>query len=136
MSNEERKPPMPSGGDQYGGGGDNRGQYDQHDYFKAQQVVEQARAFVAGYPQTFRTAFIEPALHEAESQRSFSIQASLECVRHMDFVDRRGKALHISNSCGAVFARWLIQRYPQVQPYLRVRASIFDDPELLGMAPW
>ena len=66
------------------------------------------------------------ALDLAERGSDVSMQYLLECARSKDYIDSNGRDLHVSNDCGAVFARWLLADYPELAGHIVTRPSVYD----------
>ncbi len=73
-------------------------------------------------------AFVEGrALAEAAAVRPVSVRALIEDVRRTDFSDREGRATRVNNSICAALARILVERRPELAPWVTLRASMVDE---------
>lgn len=70
------------------------------------------------------------ALNEAGHQRKFAMQTALERIRWKDRVDDEGQPTKVSNDYGAIWARMLVARHPEVKPYVTMRPSVYDGLEV------
>lgn len=70
------------------------------------------------------------ALNEAANGRKFAMQTALERVRWKDYVDNAGQPTKVSNDYGAIWARLLIARHPEVRPFVTMRPSVYDRMEV------
>lgn len=70
------------------------------------------------------------ALNEAGHQRKFAMQTALERIRWYSFVDDEGQPTKVSNDYGAIWARMLVARHPEVKPYVTTRPSVYDQLEV------
>ncbi|WP_165174015.1 hypothetical protein [Adlercreutzia sp. ZJ242] len=70
------------------------------------------------------------ALNEAEHQRKFAIQTALERIRWKDYVDNAGQPTKVSNDYGAIWARMLMAKHPEIEPYITTRPSVYDKLEV------
>lgn len=70
------------------------------------------------------------ALNEAAHQRKFAMQTALERIRWKDRVDDEGRPTKVSNDYGAIWARMLVARHPEVKPYVTIRPSVYDGLEV------
>lgn len=76
--------------------------------------------------------YVENAVLDAVRRgRKVSVREKLERVRWGDFTDRYGKPTKASNNLSAPLARRIIQRHPEVGPYIIVRPSVCDEYDLL-----
>lgn len=66
------------------------------------------------------------ALNEAANQRKFAMQTALERIRWKDYVDDAGQQTKVSNDYGAIWARQLIAKHPEIKPYVTMRPSVYD----------
>lgn len=70
------------------------------------------------------------ALNEAGHQRKFAMQTALERIRWYSFVDDEGQPTKVSNDYGAIWARMLMAKHPEVEPYITTRPSVYDQLEV------
>lgn len=70
------------------------------------------------------------ALNEAEHRRKFAMQTALERIRWYSFVDDEGQPTKVSNDYGAIWARMLMAKHPEVEPYITTRPSVYDGLEV------
>ena len=70
------------------------------------------------------------ALNEAGHQRKFAMQTVLERIRWKDHVDDEGRPTKVSNDYGAIWARMLVAKHPEVEPYVTMRPSVYDGLEV------
>lgn len=70
------------------------------------------------------------ALNEAGHQRKFAMQTALERIRWKDHVDDEGRPTKVSNDYGAIWARMLVAKHPEVEPYVTMRPSVYDGLEV------
>lgn len=70
------------------------------------------------------------ALNEAGHQRKFAMQTALERIRWKDRVDDEGRPTKVSNDYGAIWARMLMAKHPEVEPYITTRPSVYDQLEV------
>ena len=66
------------------------------------------------------------ALNEAANGRKFAMQTALERIRWKDYVDNAGQPTKVSNDYGAIWARLLIARHPEIRPFVTMRPSVYD----------
>lgn len=69
------------------------------------------------------------ALEEAGAERRFSVRLLLEEARRKDFTDRRGRGTRINNVIAPALARRLVEAYPEVRPFVKLRRSMVDEIE-------
>lgn len=70
------------------------------------------------------------ALNETAHQRKFAMQTALERIRWYSFVDDEGRPTKVSNDYGAIWARMLMAKHPEVEPYITTRPSVYDQLEV------
>lgn len=70
------------------------------------------------------------ALNEAGHQRKFAMQTALEHIRWKDRVDDEGRPTKVSNDYGAIWARMLVAKHPEIEPYVTMRPSVYDGLEV------
>lgn len=70
------------------------------------------------------------ALNEAGHQRKFAMQTALERIRWKDRVGDEGRPTKVSNDYGAIWARMLVAKHPEVKPYVTMRPSVYDGLEV------
>lgn len=70
------------------------------------------------------------ALNEAGHQRKFAMQTALERTRWKDRVDDEGRPTKVSNDYGAIWARMLVAKHPEIEPYVTMRPSVYDGLEV------
>lgn len=70
------------------------------------------------------------ALNEAANGRKFAMQTALERIRWKDYVDNAGQPTKVSNDYGAIWARLLIARHPEIRPFVTMRPSVYDRMEV------
>lgn len=75
------------------------------------------------------------ALNETAHQRKFAMQTALERIRWKDYVgkdyvDNAGQPTKVSNDYGAIWARILMAKHPEVEPYITTRPSVYDQLEV------
>lgn len=70
------------------------------------------------------------ALNETTHQRKFAMQTALERIRWKDYVDNAGQPTKVSNDYGAIWARMLMAKHPEVEPYITTRPSVYDQLEV------
>lgn len=70
------------------------------------------------------------ALNEAGHQRKFAMQTALERIRWKDHVDDEGRPTKVSNDYGAIWARMLVAKHPEIEPYVTMRPSVYDGLEV------
>lgn len=71
------------------------------------------------------------ALNEAAHQRKFAMQTALERIRWKDYVNDEGQPTKVSNDYGAIWARMLVAKHPEIRPYVTMRPSAYDELEVI-----
>lgn len=70
--------------------------------------------------------FVTRCLWDAAHDRRISVQYLIEDVRKHDYVNRIGDPCKINNSYSPIFARKLIEQYPELRPFIEIRRSVYD----------
>lgn len=76
--------------------------------------------------QLFQSEVVEYALNELKHERRFSLQPAVERIRWRSHVDSQGEDVKINDRYKAIWARLLLQRYPEMRQYLEIRPAVFD----------
>lgn len=103
------------------------GNLDVSQYTRAVRILNHEKQFRELNSELFSNEVEGYAVNEMNHQRSFSVQTILERIRWKDRVDDKGNPVRVPNDFGAVWARLLVERYPEMRKYIQMRPSMFDE---------
>ena len=72
------------------------------------------------------------ALNEAKHGRKFAMQTAIERIRWKDYAGSDGRTVRVSNDFGAIWARVLIAKHPEIKPFVTMRPSVYDVLEIVA----
>lgn len=72
------------------------------------------------------------ALNEAEHGRKFAMQTAIERIRWKDYAGSDGRTVRVSNDFGAIWARVLIAKHPEIRQFVTIRPSVYDALEIVA----
>ena len=93
---------------------------------KAVVVRSQEKEWRRRNNQLFQREVVEYAVNELNHERRFSLQPAIERIRWRSHVDSQGEDVKINDRYKAIWARLLLQRYPEMEQYLEIRPAVFD----------
>lgn len=70
------------------------------------------------------------AVSEAAAGRRFSVQAAMERIRWKDRVDTNGKDVQVNDHFSPIWGRILVKLHPEVKPFLKMKKTPWDSPEI------
>ena len=89
-------------------------------------VYIRALEWIKANPQPW-DRFVAYALNEAEHERRISVRYIAEDVRMHDYVNDAGDPCKLNNSFIPIFGRILVRDFPEVEPYIELRKSQYDE---------
>lgn len=87
---------------------------------RANQLVDRESVWWKKY-------YLYPAHEAVRLKRRFSIKKQMEISRSKDFAGVDGKTIKLNNNFAPCLARRLIKDYPDIEPYIETRRSMYDD---------
>lgn len=92
---------------------------------RGREKLRRAHAWRAKNPRAWRYV-IRCALNAAKNGRRVGGQELVEAVRAHEFTDEDGRPTTTNNDYAPIFARWLVAQFPQLDPLIERRVSVFD----------
>ena len=95
-------------------------------------LVREGREWVAACPAAWAAAQ-HYVLDCALSGRRISWHEVASAMLRRDYIDHRtGQNVRIDNTLGPLFMRWLMGLHPEIEPFVELRRSRFDEVEVGG----
>lgn len=70
------------------------------------------------------------AVGEAAAGRRFSVQAAIQRIRWKDRVDDNGNDVQVNDHFCPIWSRILVKLHPEIRPFLTLKRTKWDDPEI------